>query len=962
MDGGNIDPKKSLPINSKPEETESAHSPTSPEHQRYTPQGSPKYRSEQKQVSADYDISSLPESLAPLPDECPDWFLPWQDIYNNLADMEGYFQSPDNQKAFLDGRGFGYNLTILIMMKWDNFPGDSLPPEQIDLVDEWIQSCLANCPIPLGELPRELNHLNKTFKPSPEDKKRYFESEQELEAASFQKEEQEFVPEWMSDTLVLGLSPHDAFRQYWDVRNQKKHYRPGATFLTPERLKQLNDPLYCWMAKFRHPETGRAANLRDDQIELVWSRLQFTDDVVNKAIKGKKNVEIYNWNTMRLVDTEEDRERRIDARMKALQQASPAPMDIAGSQPEPSETADDFTVRIPLNHLKHTPASGVPGAALSDLYSGSEESGSADESFADESSADESFADESFADESFADDSDSEFIPGMKRPRKQSVQSANKAKRKKKPSPSHFDEASSDSLGSSRSSSVNGAANQIRRRPLRRKHLTQSTTTSSLPQSSRSPSSETGRRRTPADNISFDYTDNRSNELKKLKELKDLDELKFLGVFQNLSPEKQQALLEADDVEWLKQVRFQHFPEHKDHAAFPIASLKDDALPSARQQSDPSTDKSTRCSELPSLISAPDTSSVVVRALEGGIPVPAELLNMIGMSINPPNPDNTMLITTGCDILAQSVETLRERLIIFPEIQKQVNNLTAHIREAEEEEKDASEQKEQLTRIKQRTAPLVASTLPLLNAMDRLAGTIQDHITLLSKHQENDEHKALFAELAAADTELAALKWNSKKFARLKAFEKWQLLPETGELCLKHTRKSVQALPAKQTHSETLEEVPEKLNKLPQKVLVPLSCLNSVKTNWKDNPAVSEMETSSAPINTAKLAHLVVKGTKSINKTFLTKGEGIEHEGRKKYTDLARLMKPLIEAYSSSLPSDDQTLQEYQALISLQYHCLLFSDALQSRAHTSRANTLQKEMKKHASALSRLGSNADKSS
>ena len=575
MDGSNFDPNQKLRIKNEPDEMEmeSVPSPPVPEPQRYTPEGSPKYHSEQKNVSGDYDVSPMPESPEPLPDDCPDWFLPWLDFYETLANLDGYFEKPANQKTFLDGKGFGYNATVLTLIKWDAFPEEALTPDQIDEVDEWIQSSLQGCPIPLEDIPRKFNHRNRSFKPSTADRKQFFETEDEREAAAIQKEEKEFVPEWMKDTVILGLSPQDAFREYWDERNNEENYKPGANFLTPEKLRQDHDALYCWLAKFRDMETGRDAGLRDDQIELVWARLEHTDNTVNKVLLGKKKVEIYNWNTMRLVDTEQERDHRTRIRLQELGNTPQIPMEVLDRPLEYSESEDDFTVKIPLSQVTIQPSSNQPPVPADDEMDTSETSTPLFSS----SESDESR------------DSDTEYKPAMKRSRgKRPKSSAKIPKKEEHQSPSSFTELPTDLLPSpavsttsskkrrsskslsrqtshrsTTSSKSDSSSPPFKRRSSLRKSVSESRPpVSSTPQASGSSSPETVRKKVPTDNISFDTESSDGDELPTIKDIEDLEGVKFPGVFQDLSEEEQQKLLDAKDTEWLKRTRFQHFPEN----------------------------------------------------------------------------------------------------------------------------------------------------------------------------------------------------------------------------------------------------------------------------------------------------------------------------------------------------------------------------------------------------------------
>ena len=351
---------------------------------------------------------------------------------------------------------------------------------------------------------------------------------------------------------------------------------------------------------------------------------------------------------------------------------------------------------------------------------------------------------------------------------------------------------------------------------------------------------------------------------------------------------------------------------------------------------------------------------------DGYIPVPIELFNLIGIEIKPVSPDGRMSVSTACDVLAEATKELTDRLSVFPEIQKQINSLSEQVIAAEETKKakergettkevDVTEQRELLAKIRPRVVPLIASTSPLVMAIGQFSGFIRDHLTLLSEHLESGDQRILLDVLTAADTELTTLIWNSKRFAKLEAFEKWQLpLPHTNEHFLEYARVCTQLMQPEQVPTQTLEKAPGKFSPLPKEVVVPLACLRAVQTNWSGEAIEPDTETTFGRVKTDELAKLTVKLTKRVNNKFLIKGVWAIEEGQNKYSDLTRLMEPLIEAYIQSFPADQQTMEEYQALTSLHYYCLLFSDALQSNAHTDRADILKKEIKKHSHALDRL--------
>ena len=128
MDGSNFDPNQKLPIKTETVEmemeTESELIPSLsvPEAQRYTPKESPKYLSEQKNLSEDYNVSPMPESPRPLPDDCPDWFLPWKDFTRPCVISMAILKNQLIGSHLWMEKAMGYNATVLTLIKWDQFP------------------------------------------------------------------------------------------------------------------------------------------------------------------------------------------------------------------------------------------------------------------------------------------------------------------------------------------------------------------------------------------------------------------------------------------------------------------------------------------------------------------------------------------------------------------------------------------------------------------------------------------------------------------------------------------------------------------------------------------------------------------------------------------------------------------------------------------------------------------------
>ena len=337
MDSGKIPPHQPVKAESEPVEameTDSTPVPSSDQQQRYTPKSPSIPHAKQRLVSEDFDISLPLPPAACLPDKCPEWFASFQDIYDHLFQLNQCFLNPKNQKAFLNGDGFEYNLLILMLKKWDLCSDGLLTEEQVDLVEQWIESSLIYCPIEPRDIPREFNHLNTCFEPSVEDKKLYYQTKEEKAAKKLQFSDHEFIPGWMKESVILGLTPQEAFRNYWNIRNKPEHYKNKSTFLTPYKLREKEDVLYCWLIKFRDPDTGKKHGLRNDQIQLIEERLFISDETVNKAIQKKKSFASYHytWKTMPLFGTTDDIDRRISERMLSLQNDStPEPMSVSSS-------------------------------------------------------------------------------------------------------------------------------------------------------------------------------------------------------------------------------------------------------------------------------------------------------------------------------------------------------------------------------------------------------------------------------------------------------------------------------------------------------------------------------------------------------------------------------------------------------------------------------------------------------
>ena len=547
-------------------------------------------------------------------------------------------------------------------------------------------------------------------------------------------------------------------------------------------------------------------------------------------------------------------------------------------------------------------------------------------------------------------------------------------------------QASQQSTSSSRSNNSPSSSN--RRSSSRKSSKGTRTSATSSPLASGSSSPETVRKDESTDNVDFDTEDGKTNDLPSIQNTDDLEGIKFPGVFQHLSKEEQQELLDAKDTKWLKRTRFEPFQDNPEHGEFPVASLKDESLPKAHQRFNPLAGNFTppkeytnssgelvkKDSALHSTAKSLLPSQPMISASDGYISAPVALLDTLGIEL-PTTPDGSIPLSLASNILAKAVTELQNRLHLFPRIQPQIkdlnvqirdiNTLNAQIRQAKEAENaqeeggstkeiDVTEQKEQLAKIKSRVTMLIEGHSSLSKAINEFASNLREHLALLSGHQDSGDLRISLDILTGADTELSALIWNCKNFVQLEVLEDWQQLPAIDEKFLQNTRKCIHALQTEANHQQILVPAPEKFNQLLQKVSVPYSCLEAARSGWTVGDTEPTNNTMSEMIDTAELAKLTVERIRKANRIYFDKGVWALEHAQKTYSDLTQLMVPLIEAYIQSFPLAPKAIEEYQALTNLHYYCLQFSDALKSNAHTDRASIFKKEMKKHASVLDRL--------
>lgn len=343
MDGKGISSKSPAPLDCATSNSQAAKG--HPQDQtKYTPQRPLSPHQDAKgipQYCVSIPLEPIPEPKDFMPKECPQWFNQYRDIYNSLFAFHDYLKEKSHQSDFLNGEGPVYNSIIISLQRIDEImKSNEFSVEQQAHIELWLDSCLKKCPIEWWKLPRDINHLNKAWTPSPVEQS-YVSAD--IEGFQTQQEQAEFIPEW-SRQVVLGISIDVATCQYWNLRNDNS--RPGKYFMAEERLKNEFSSIYNWLVLIKNPQVARDEGLTDVQIEAIEKRLDFVDKTVNKLLKSKAHKKyVYSW---RDFSETPGLYQEVKELIEELSSASSiaSPMNVSVSKPVQNETQKSLEIKL----------------------------------------------------------------------------------------------------------------------------------------------------------------------------------------------------------------------------------------------------------------------------------------------------------------------------------------------------------------------------------------------------------------------------------------------------------------------------------------------------------------------------------------------------------------------------------------------------------------------------------------
>ena len=253
---------------------------------------------------SDFQITTVPlaSELAvemELPTQCPEWLQNFKNIHNDLRYFSTYFTNDKNKRLFLDGKGTCYNRLVLCLKKLDEIEqGKELTQEYLLLIRGWLSESLKGCPIPWYELPLRINHRNKQYK-IPESRKHFV--EQDSAYRDEQELKEDFAPPWIESFEINGESAYDLTLAYWNVRNDKD----GR--VSRSQLEE-SEPQLCKTLALFQAESAPPGSLKQLQLEVIRSRLKFTDDSLLN-LKNLPQKYKYSWDSINLASYREQRKR-----------------------------------------------------------------------------------------------------------------------------------------------------------------------------------------------------------------------------------------------------------------------------------------------------------------------------------------------------------------------------------------------------------------------------------------------------------------------------------------------------------------------------------------------------------------------------------------------------------------------------------------------------------------------------
>ncbi|MGI9273802.1 MAG: hypothetical protein ACR2PT_02950 [Endozoicomonas sp.] len=349
MDVGKTPPGSPDTSFSKAEEPQSApESPSSPLPQPgLSEAGSPNWRpiGHYRAASVESDDSVI--QVAPLPEQCPDWFIQHQTVFDSLQFFQREaFDTEQKKVDFLTGYKGTYNRVVYSLMDVEGaHQKRAYTAEQFATIHSWLETSLAECPLHWTDIKPPLNHLDQSWRPSGKGRNHFT---QDKQGKRLQNQSGCFYPDWMQQMRI-----DQAILSYWNYRNEGVESSAENVKTVADLLREDKN-LYRWLVEFRKATESVQPESEKLKFRAIETLLTESDNCVLK-VENLSEEQRFRWRTLEPVEEmtethyslELDREAESDteSEVSSDEELPPPPakmpkVEETYSEPDASYTAD----------------------------------------------------------------------------------------------------------------------------------------------------------------------------------------------------------------------------------------------------------------------------------------------------------------------------------------------------------------------------------------------------------------------------------------------------------------------------------------------------------------------------------------------------------------------------------------------------------------------------------------------